>query len=114
MGWVRGDTPSKLLGRGQDDPVLFDHAADGFAETKPLGRADQHREIQIPSRLLPCPENARRGVLANRLAGMALEGEFPVVDDAGSLSGEVCGQAGLDQPVQQRPRAVLDEVCAVG
>ena len=45
---------------------------------------------------------------------MALEGELPVVDDAGALGGQMRGQAGLDQAVQQRARAVLDKVRAVG
>ena len=76
----------------------------------PSAAPHEHGEIQVASRLVPGPECAGRGVLADRFAGGALKGEFPVVDNAGPLGGQVGGQAGLDQTVQKRPAAVLDQV----
>ena len=81
-----------------------------LAEAEPLGRAGQNGQVQVAARLLPGAEGAGGGVLADRFARVPLEGEFPIVNDAGALGGQMGRQAGFDQAIHQRAGAVFHKV----
>ena len=114
------DGPDRRRSRGEAVPrwgstslVVGDQAADGLAHAQPLGGPHENGQIEPAARLVPTAEGAGGGVFADRFARLALQGELPVVNDAGPLRGQMRDQPGLDQAIQQRPGAVLDQMGTV-
>jgi len=104
------DLAAEFLGRREREPVVGDQAAHGLAESKPFGRAGDHRQVDPAAGFVPRSKPAGGRSLAHRLARAPLIGELPIVDHAGPLRGQVRHQALLDQSVDQQRTAVLHQV----
>ena len=114
MAGIGGDFLPQHGGRGDDEPVFGNHAADRLAHAEPFGRSDENGQIEPAARFVPTAERAGGRVFAHGFAGLGLEGKLPVVDDARALRCQMGDQPALDQPAKQRPATVLDEMRAVG
>ncbi|MCE2828157.1 MAG: hypothetical protein LW626_13960 [Verrucomicrobium sp.] len=101
------------VGLGQLAAILLDEAPQRLAVTQPLQRTGQQGQMDVPARLIPGAEGARRHVLLHPLGRPAEPGVLPVVDRAGAIGRQVLDEAGLHQARQQRHRPVADQVRAI-
>src|SRR5438046_449880 len=69
--------------------VLVDEATEGTAEALTVNAADQEREMDVAAGFVPGAEGAGSDVLADALGGAAEEREFPIVNDACAVGGEM-------------------------
>ena len=87
------------LGRGQGHAVLADEAAEAAAIAFAAQRAGQQRQMDAAAGFVPGAEGAGGDILPDAFLGAAEEGEFPIVNGAGAVGGEVGDPAVLDEPV---------------
>ncbi|MFM1942452.1 MAG: hypothetical protein RI897_1434 [Verrucomicrobiota bacterium] len=69
--------------------------------------------MDIPAGFVPGAEGSGGDVIADAFGGLALEGVFPVVDDAGAVGGDMGEESTLEHLVDDELGAVFYEVCSV-
>ena len=98
---------------GQGHSVFADEAAEAAAVPFVLKRAGQQREVNAAPGFVPSAKCAGGHILPDAFRSAAQKRQFPVMDCARPVGGQVGHPVTLDKPVYDRHRAVLNEVRAI-
>ena len=111
-----GSSRNKFFQRGrcrQGDAVFGDESPEAAAVTFSAQRAGEQREMNAAAGFVPRAKRAGGDVFPHAFFGAAEEGEFPIVNRAGAIGGEVRDPSALDQRVHDAVRAVFYQMRAV-
>ena len=95
---------------GKKESIFRNHRTHRLAIAHAAQGIDLHRQIEPAAGLVPGAETALGDIGADILLRTALVGEFPVMDGAGAVGGEMGYPAPLHHPDHQRSGAVLDQM----
>src|SRR5438105_201329 len=79
----------QLFQRGKRNSVFLDESPQRWAVAFAARPATKEREMNIPSRLIPCAKSSRGYILLDTFGGHALKRKLPIVNGPGAIRGQV-------------------------
>src|SRR5690348_13693282 len=92
--------------------LLLNKPADTLPETLADCRTRDQRKVDVPSCFVPGAESSRCDVFAHALRRLPHESQFPIVNYARTIGGQVRDETDLHQPVNHAMKTILHEMRA--
>src|SRR2546427_9223656 len=92
----------EFLGFWKNRAVMVDKPSKRTAEAFAIDASDQQCEMNVAAGFVPGAEAAGGDVIADTLGGAAEEREFPIVNDACAVRGQVRHPAVIEDMIEQQ------------
>jgi hypothetical protein len=113
MGRLAPQLRLQLRGRRKRHTILLHEPPNSAPESFPHQAAAEQGQMNATPGFVPSPERAGGDVVPHALGRASEIGELPIVNDARTVGGQVCDRAALEQLIDDKLPAVLDQMRAV-